>query len=108
MAIFFCWFVFSLVAGVVGMDRKIGFWGAFFLSLFLSPLIGLIIAFASKNNTPEDVVIVNQEPPIKQESSDKQELKSNDSIDRIREAYELKQKGALTEEEFQTIKKRLL
>lgn len=108
MAIFFCWFVFSLVAGVVGMDRKIGFWGAFLLSLFLSPLIGLIIAFASKANAPEEVVVVSQEPTVNKETSDKEEVKSADSIDRIREAYDLKQKGALTEEEFQSIKKRLL
>lgn len=42
------WIVFSLVAGAVGRGRQIGFWGAFLLSIFLSPLIGLIIAFASK------------------------------------------------------------
>jgi len=42
------WIVFSIIAGVVGQDRSIGFWGAFLLSLVLSPLIGLIVAFASK------------------------------------------------------------
>ena len=44
------WIVFSIVAGVVGQDRSIGFWGSFMLSLLLSPLIGLIVAFASKPN----------------------------------------------------------
>lgn len=44
----FSWLVFSFVAGYVGKDRKIGFWPCFLLSIFLSPLIGLIIAFASE------------------------------------------------------------
>lgn len=46
MIIFF-WIIFSLVAGSVGSKRNIGFGGAFLLSIFLSPLIGLILAFNS-------------------------------------------------------------
>ena len=42
------WIVFSILIGMVGKDRNIGFAGAFFLSLLLSPLIGLIIALVSK------------------------------------------------------------
>lgn len=47
----FLWFVFSIVAGAVGSSRKIGFWATFLLSLILSPLIGFIAAFASKQNS---------------------------------------------------------
>jgi tetratricopeptide (TPR) repeat protein len=47
MVIFILWLIFCFVAGFVGDSRKIGFWGAFLWSLFLSPLVGLIIAFVS-------------------------------------------------------------
>lgn len=43
--------IFSIIFGVflafligkLGKKRSIGFWGAFLLSLFLSPIIGLIV-----------------------------------------------------------------
>lgn len=47
MQILIGWLVFSFVAGYIGNSRKIGFWSAFFLSLFLSPLVGLLVAFGS-------------------------------------------------------------
>jgi len=42
------WIGLALLVGVVGKNRKIGFGGAFFLSLLLSPIIGLVIALLSK------------------------------------------------------------
>ena len=54
MGIFISWILFSFVAAAIGSDRKIGFWGTLFLSLLLSPLIGIIIALAStKKSTIE-------------------------------------------------------
>lgn len=48
------WIIFSIVAGAIGTDRKCGFATPFFLSLILSPLVGIIIALAStKNSTIE-------------------------------------------------------
>jgi len=43
----FFWLVFSIVVGAIGKERKIGFAGGFFLSILLSPLIGLIIVLVS-------------------------------------------------------------
>ncbi len=37
----------SLVIGVLGKNRKFGFWGYFFGSLLLSPVIGLLLVIAS-------------------------------------------------------------
>jgi len=48
--IFFMWILFSVIVGIVGIDRKIGFMAAFFLSLLLSPLIGIIITLTSKTH----------------------------------------------------------
>jgi len=39
--------LFAYLVGLLGKDRKFGFYGYFFLSLFLTPLIGLILVFAS-------------------------------------------------------------
>lgn len=47
----FGWILFSLLIGAIGNNRNIGFWGAFFLSLILSPIIGLIFTLISKSHT---------------------------------------------------------
>ena len=47
MIIFSFWIVFAILVGLIGQDRKIGFGMAFFLSLILSPLIGLVIVLVS-------------------------------------------------------------
>lgn len=47
------WLFFSTLVGLIGINRKIGFGGAFFLSLLLSPLIGLIFALVSKSLSEE-------------------------------------------------------
>jgi len=36
------WVIPSILLGLAGRSRKIGFWGAFLLSLIFSPVIGLI------------------------------------------------------------------
>jgi len=37
----------SLMIGVLGINRKFGFWGYFFGSLLFTPAIGLILVLAS-------------------------------------------------------------
>lgn len=37
----------SLIIGYLGRRRKMGFWGLFFGSMFLTPLIGLVILLSS-------------------------------------------------------------
>lgn len=37
----------SLLIGLMGEDRKFGFWGYFFGSLLFSPFIGIILVLAS-------------------------------------------------------------
>lgn len=53
MGIFFGWLIFSIVVGAIGSNRKIGFFMAFIASIFLSPLIGLIITLVSKDKSEE-------------------------------------------------------
>jgi hypothetical protein len=56
MDIFFGWIILSIIIGFVGSGRKIGFWGTFFLSLVLSPLIGLIFALISKEKDKSNLI----------------------------------------------------
>jgi uncharacterized membrane protein len=45
--IFLIYVLASLVIAVIGVNRKLGFWGYFFGSLFLTPFVGLILLVAS-------------------------------------------------------------
>jgi tetratricopeptide (TPR) repeat protein len=47
------WIILSFVIAVLGEKRKIGAGPAFFVSLFLSPLIGFICVFASQRKPEE-------------------------------------------------------
>jgi len=48
--IFICWIIFSVVAGVIAAHKGRSGPGFFFLSLLLSPLIGIIAALVAKPN----------------------------------------------------------
>ncbi len=41
----------SLILGYLGRHRKMGFWGYFFGSLLLTPLIGVLLVVASDPKT---------------------------------------------------------
>jgi uncharacterized membrane protein len=44
---FAVWIGLSWIVGRLCADKKIGFWGGFFFSIFLSPLIGFIISMVA-------------------------------------------------------------
>ncbi|MDM8569356.1 hypothetical protein QUF50_07605 [Thiotrichales bacterium HSG1] len=39
--------VLSYLVGLFGSNRKFGFWGYFFASILLTPIVGLLLVFAS-------------------------------------------------------------
>jgi uncharacterized membrane protein YiaA len=45
--------VASLLIGLFGANRKLGFWGYFFGSLLFTPFIGLVLLLASDRRNPE-------------------------------------------------------
>ena len=51
----------SVLVGLLGRNRKIGFGLSFILSLFLSPLIGLIITLFSKKKDVEFVDVQSED-----------------------------------------------
>jgi len=44
------WILASLLIGVLGIHKRFGFWGFFFGSLVLSPIIGIIMLFSMEDN----------------------------------------------------------
>ncbi|KPA15496.1 membrane protein [Candidatus Magnetomorum sp. HK-1] len=42
-----------LLIGLLGANRKFGFWGYFFGSILLSPIIGLCLVLASDKRNPK-------------------------------------------------------
>jgi hypothetical protein len=51
MILFIVWLWLSFIIGFFGTDKKIGYWGAFTVSLFLSPIIGLLVVLYSNSKT---------------------------------------------------------
>lgn len=44
---------FSFLIGYLGRNRKMGFWGYFFATLFLTPFIGAILLIVSDKKKPD-------------------------------------------------------
>ena len=40
------WIIFSLIAGIMGANKRMGFWGTFLASLVISPIISIIFLLA--------------------------------------------------------------
>ena len=60
--------VFSIIIGNIGSHRQIGFVTAFFLSLFLTPIIGLLCVYSSSKKY--DVIIEEEEVDYSDEEND--------------------------------------
>jgi hypothetical protein len=45
--------ILSFIVALCGRNKKFGFWGYFFASLLLTPVIGLILVLASDKAPPK-------------------------------------------------------
>jgi len=115
MDIFIGWVIFSFVLGMLGSGRKIGFFGAFFLSLLLSPIIGLIFVLVSKNEEDElsKEKILNtqnlQQETLKDLSYSKSDsFKTNSIADELEKLRALKDDNSITLEEFNQLKSKII
>jgi predicted lipid-binding transport protein (Tim44 family) len=102
MGIFFTWIILSILAGVLGNERKIGATAAFFISLILSPLIGFIVVIASTKNE----TIEYQEKILN--ATKEQVVKPTSNLEELEKLHELLQKGILTQEEYDVQKVKIL
>ena len=96
MVVFF-WILFSVVVGIVGSDRKIGFGAAFICSLLLSPLIGLIITLIS----PTKASLALQAKMLDEQKKTNELLKQpNFSVSQeLLNIQRMRESGTLSEEE---------
>lgn len=97
------WIIFSFIVGMIGSGRKIGFFGAFFLSLILSPVIGLIITIISKSKSD----MARDEKMIKLQEDTNRILSANNISSDLQNLTSLKEKGLITEDEFLRAKSKL-
>ena len=114
---FFGWIIFSFVVGFIGSRRRIGFWGAFLLSLLLSPLIGIIIALVSKNKDDEKyketvLRVQRNQQQILEETlenlSNREQTNSISIIEELEKLKKLKEENLITEEEFLILKNKII
>ena len=99
--------ILSILVGLLGSSRKIGFGMAFLWSILLSPLIGVIITMASK--PLEDAEMEKQHLELqKEQMKELKNIASKNSVQQIKEAKELLDSGAITEDEFSILKKQII
>jgi phosphate/sulfate permease len=100
----FGWLLFSIIVGAIGSGRNIGFLGAFFLSLILSPIIGLLITLFSKSK---------EDAKYQQDMLDSQKrIEANAgrgaSVAELEKLARLKEQGHITQSEYEKMKAKLL
>ena len=99
--------ILSILVGLLGSSRKIGFGMAFLWSILLSPHIGVIITMASK--PLEDAEMEKQQLELqKEQMKELKNIASKNSVQQIKEAKELLDSGAITEDEFSILKKQII
>lgn len=115
MGILLGWIIFSFVIGLIGNGRKIGFGGAFFLSLLLSPLIGLIATLFSKDKDAEKYqkqVLETQQQQVDALKSIQEQQSINVGqktiIGQLESLQKMKEAGHLTDEEYQKAKNQVI
>lgn len=104
------WIIFSFIVGLIGVEKKIGFWGGFFVSLIFSPIIGLIITLISKSPDDEKYKqdILNTQ---KRQEESLQRLSQTSSIsitDELNKLKKLREEDSITEEEFEKLKSKII
>lgn len=94
---YFLWIVLSLVVGGIGHNRTSGFWGTFIASLVLSPLIGLVIALASR-----PVSQVEHERAMRQQAAQvARPFESQTIPEQIAHLKQLLESGAITQAQYE-------
>ena len=52
---FAAWILWAFIVGKLGENRKFRFWGYFFASILLSPLMGLLLVLASDEKVEKKI-----------------------------------------------------
>lgn len=97
------WLLLSVLVGFIGAGRNIGFFGAFILSLILSPLIGGIITLASTSKATATMA-----SEAKKQTVALQNLQGKSIPEQLQDLAALRDAGTITEEEYNAAKSKIL
>jgi len=106
MEIFIFWIISSFIVGLIGIGKKIGFFGAFFISILLSPLLGLLITLFSKNNSDAKF----QKEMLEQQKFQNELLNNNlySLAEELEKIDALRKEGIISDEEFEIMKNKII
>lgn len=97
------WLIGAVIVGFIGSSiSRIGWFMSFFWSLLLSPIVGLIIVLCTQKKDEKLLEAVSE---IKNNTATSA---TSDKIAKIVEAKGLLDSGAISEDEFNILKKELL
>lgn len=97
----------AVIIGAFGKEKKIGFWGAFLLSFFFTPLVGVLVVIFSKSKA--DIEREARSYKIQQEQKEaigRMEARqaTSNMVDELSKLQTLLEKGAITQAEFDSMK----
>lgn len=107
----FLWILLALLVGAVGSDKSLGFMGSFLLSLLLSPVVGLIIVLLLNKNEDPNVkqpIIMTTTVMDETKKSDPTQASVKSVAEELDKLFALKEKSAITEEEYNQLKSQLI
>jgi mannose/fructose/N-acetylgalactosamine-specific phosphotransferase system component IID len=94
------WIALALIVGAIGSSRNIGFFGAFILSVLLSPVIGLVFALLSNDQVDEKI-----RANILQGQRQQGQYYATAELEKL---ARLREGGHITQEEFDNLKTKIL
>lgn len=103
----FAWLILSFIIGAVGSNKKIGFWGAFFISLFFSPFIGLLFTLVSKTRK----ALVYEESLLQLEEQillTVKQLNTNNASVNLKKVKDLMDSGVISSEDYEKMKEKII
>ena len=107
MEILLFWIIGSLFVGAMGSNTTLGFGSALLISAIFSPVVGFVVVLLYPSKA-------NQEKRLKEQQTQTELLKQMNAGSSISVASELEklqshlEKGIITDEEFQEMKKKLI
>lgn len=118
MIIFFGWIIWAFIVAIIGSHRKIGFIVSFIVSIFLSPLIGLIFVLVSPSIASEkhrkemsrkqDELLEATRALAYSQTPQATKKERTNYAARLHYFLEQKEKGLISAEEYEDKKKILL
>lgn len=113
LAITIFWIGGSILIGLIGKNREIGFLPVFIISLILSPILGIIVALCSRRKYSFRRLVENQESMFKQQylhhqNSVQKRADTGSVADELLKLKQLLDAEAIDQQEYDDQKRRLL